>query len=211
MWSALTRSPSIRTARTNRYARVGSIGRWRHVPYRHPTRGPGNVLPRVAPAGQVSGDVHHRPFGFSGIFIVTVRSRLRPFLSRPGGDSSVPHAARGPNRPILSGIASEDRLAPTARSANITWSRDVDEVFGSPGARRARMAAVACTGSVCGLASGWHSRLERPRAAPAAGCRTTCRTRGPLNTACLLCVLVVDRDFTGAPWRSRSAGAVPQQ
>ncbi len=46
----------------------------------------------------MSGDVHHCPFGFPGIFMVTVRSRLRPFLSRTGGGSSVPQAARGPNR-----------------------------------------------------------------------------------------------------------------
>jgi hypothetical protein len=37
----------------------------------------------------VSGDVHHCPFGFPGIFTVTVRSRLRPFLSRTDGGSSV--------------------------------------------------------------------------------------------------------------------------
>lgn len=29
----------------------------------------------------------------------------------------------------MSGTASEDRLTPTARSADITWSRDADEVF----------------------------------------------------------------------------------
>jgi len=38
---------------------------------------------------------------------------------------------RDPNRSILSGIASEDRLAPTARSTNIAWPHDVDEVFGT--------------------------------------------------------------------------------
>jgi len=38
---------------------------------------------------QVSGYVHHCPFGFPGIFMVTVRSRLRPFLSRTDGGSSV--------------------------------------------------------------------------------------------------------------------------
>jgi hypothetical protein len=54
-------------------------------------------------------------------------TRRRRLLSRTGGSSSVPQAARGPNQPILSGTASEDRLAPTARSANITWSRDADE------------------------------------------------------------------------------------
>jgi len=66
---------------------------------------------------------------------VTVRSRLRPFLSRTGGGSSVPRAARGPNRSILSGTTSGDRLVPTARSADITWSRGADEVFGSHGCK----------------------------------------------------------------------------
>jgi hypothetical protein len=111
------------------------------------------MLPRVAPADQVSGDVHHRPFGFSRIFIVTVRSRLRPFFSRTGGDSSVPHAARGPNRSILSRIASEDRLAPTALSANITWSRAADEVFRLAGGKAS---AYGC------------SRLHRQRVWPGA-------------------------------------------
>jgi hypothetical protein len=32
---------------------------------------------------------------------------------------------------ILSSTASEDKLVPVARSANIAWSRDVDEVFGT--------------------------------------------------------------------------------
>jgi hypothetical protein len=54
------------------------------------------MLPRVAPAGQVSGDVPHRPFGFSGIFIVTVRSRLRPFLSRTGGGFQRPPSCQRP-------------------------------------------------------------------------------------------------------------------
>jgi hypothetical protein len=34
---------------------------------------------------------------------------------------------------------------------------------------------------------------------------------GPLNTPCLLCVLVVDGGFTGAPWPVPVRGAVPQQ
>jgi hypothetical protein len=71
---------------------------------------------------------------------VTVRSRLRPFLSRTGGGSSVPQAARGPNRSILSGTASDDSLVPTARSADITWSRGADEFSARTGARRARQA-----------------------------------------------------------------------
>jgi hypothetical protein len=37
-------------------------------------------------------------------------------------------SSRCPDRLILSSTASEDRLAPVARSANIAWSRDVDEV-----------------------------------------------------------------------------------
>jgi hypothetical protein len=65
---------------------------------------------------------------------VTVRSRLRPFLSRTGGGSSVPQAARGPNRSILSGTASDDSLVPTARSADITWSRGADEFSARTGA-----------------------------------------------------------------------------
>jgi hypothetical protein len=38
---------------------------------------------------------------------------------------------RCPNRSILSTTASEDGLTPVARSANIAWSLDVDEVFGT--------------------------------------------------------------------------------
>jgi hypothetical protein len=74
---------------------------------------------------------------------VAVASRFAgPLRSAVGGGRSYPEravvpasprAARGPNRPILSGTASEDRLAPTARSADITWSRGPDEVFGSHG------------------------------------------------------------------------------
>ena len=68
------------------------------------------------------------------------------------------------------------------------------------------MAEASCTGSVWPGARlawpGWHG----PRAVPAAGGRTTCRTGGPLNTPRLLCVLVVDGGISGAPWRSRSAG-----
>jgi putative transposase len=36
-----------------------------------------------------------------------------------------------PNRSILSSTASEDRLASVARSTNIAWSRDMDDVFGT--------------------------------------------------------------------------------
>ena len=44
-------------------------------------------------------------------------------------------ATRGPNRSILSGTASGDRLVPTARSADITWSRGADEVSARTGAK----------------------------------------------------------------------------
>jgi hypothetical protein len=40
-------------------------------------------------------------------------------------------ASRCPNRSILSSTASEDPLAPVAWSANIAWSHDLDEVFGT--------------------------------------------------------------------------------
>ena len=133
--------------------------------------------------------------------------RVPLFLSRTGGDSSVPHAARGPNRSILSGIASEDRLAPTARSANITWSRDADEVFRLAGVQGERVwlqspaPAAYVAWRQAGIA-GWNGS----RAAGRACCRRPDRLPdvGPLNTPNLLCVLVVD----GRHHR-RCAGAAP--
>ena len=116
-------------------------------------------------------------------------TRRRRLLSRTGGGSSVPQAARGLNQSILSGTASEDRLAPTARSANITWSRDADEFrLARVQGERVRLGHLVAAftvqqirhaagiGSASVLAPGEHCRLERPRGAAPAGCRPTYRT-----------------------------------
>jgi len=71
----------------------------------------------------VSGYVHHCPFGFPGIFMVTVRSRLRPFLSRTDGGSSVRrlHALivieHGTRRACLADITANPDCAWTAQAA----------------------------------------------------------------------------------------------
>ena len=52
----------------------------------------------------------------------------------------------------------------------------------------------------------WHGRLERPAGRACCRCRTTCRTRGPLNTSCLLFVLVVDGGTAAAPSRGQVPG-----
>ena len=70
---------------------------------------------------------------------------------------------------------------------------------------------AAGIGSASGLAPGGHCRLERPRGPRLLPCLPgpLAGTGGPLNTPCLLCVLVVDGDFAGAPWRSSARGGCP--
>jgi hypothetical protein len=108
---------------------------------------------------------HGRSFGIPG-----------PSRSAVGGGRSHPGRAvvpaspscRGPKRSILSGTASEDRLAPTARSADITWSRGADEVFGAHGCKASASGSATWSrpsrsGRSC-VPPGSAPRQARPRA-----------------------------------------------
>jgi Integrase core domain len=74
---------------------------------------------------------------------------------------------RYPNRSFSGSTAYEDRLAPVARSTNIAWSRDMDEIVGTHSAGAATSAACkAVNGTSCGCLTQRPARRAGRSAAP---------------------------------------------
>jgi hypothetical protein len=76
----------------------------------------------------------------AGVAVRRMQTKLHLWAARDPGRRFGRVEVR-PNRSILTSTASGDRPASSARSTNIDWSHDVDEVFGSDG--------PTCNGLIC--------------------------------------------------------------